>query len=44
MKKLLIVFSFILFTSCGVEWQYVTLNTHAAQVDAIYRSSDYRFY
>ena len=31
----------LLFTSCGLEWQYTTLN-HAAQVDAIYRSSDYR--
>lgn len=31
----------LLFTSCGIEWQYTTLN-HAAQVDAIYKSSDYR--
>ena len=27
----------LLLTSCGVQWQYTTLN-HAAQVDSIYSS------
>ena len=31
----------LLFTSCGIQWQYSTLN-HAAQIDSIYRSNNYQ--
>jgi hypothetical protein len=40
MKKLiLLLLIFINFTSCGIQWQYSTLNT-AGYVDTIYRNSD----
>ena len=40
MKKLiLLLLIFTNFTSCGVQWQYSTLNT-AGYVDSIYRNSD----
>ena len=35
--KLIYSLFILLLTSCGVQWQYTTLN-HAAQVDSIYRS------
>ncbi len=37
--KLIYSLLILLLTSCGVQWQYTTLN-HAAQVDSIYRSPD----
>ncbi len=39
--RLLYLLFILLFTSCGIQWQYTTLN-HAAQIDGIYRSSDYK--
>ena len=39
--KLIYSILILLLTSCGVQWQYTTLN-HAAQVDSIYRSNDYQ--
>ena len=39
--RLLYLLSILLFTSCGIQWQYSTLN-HAAQIDSIYRSNDYQ--
>ena len=43
MKKitLLLLFVLVTLTSCGVQWQYTTLN-HVAQVDAIYRSDNFK--
>ena len=35
--KLIYSLLILLLTSCGVQWQYTTLN-HAAQVDSIYNS------
>ena len=40
MRLLYLVF-ILLFTSCGVGFQYTTLN-HAGHIDGIYRSSDYK--
>ena len=37
--KLIYSLLILLLTSCGVQWQYTTLN-HAAQIDSIYRSPD----
>tara|TARA_R100001460_G_scaffold98962_1_gene142044 strand:+ start:732 stop:1553 length:822 start_codon:yes stop_codon:yes gene_type:complete len=39
--KLIYSLLILLLTSCGVQWQYTTLN-HAAQIDSIYRSNDYQ--
>ena len=39
MKKVTQLLILLLFTSCGVQWQYTTLN-HAAQIDSIYRTPD----
>tara|TARA_B100001057_G_scaffold486377_1_gene567470 strand:- start:3446 stop:4255 length:810 start_codon:yes stop_codon:yes gene_type:complete len=39
--RLLYLLFILLFTSCGIQWQYSTLN-HAAQIDSIYRSNDYQ--
>ena len=39
--RLLYLLFILLFTSCGIQWQYSTLN-NAAQIDSIYRSNDYQ--
>ena len=41
MKKLLVLLILLLLTSCGVQFQYSTLN-HAGHIDGIYSTNDYK--
>ena len=39
--RLLYLLFILLFTSCGIGFQYTTLN-HAGHIDGIYSSNDYK--